>query len=56
MVVGDLVRRESISCGEEEDDLDVVEADHDDTPHKVPHHHSKMVFSPMFCCALVSFS
>jgi hypothetical protein len=37
MAIGDLVRRESVSYGEEEDDLDVVEADHDDTPHKVPH-------------------
>jgi hypothetical protein len=33
MAVGDLVRCESVSSGEEEDDLDVVEADHDDTPY-----------------------
>jgi hypothetical protein len=27
----------SCSSGEEEDDLDVVDPNHDDTPHKVPH-------------------
>jgi hypothetical protein len=37
MAVGDLVRRDLVcSIGEEEDDMDAVEPNHDDTLHKVP--------------------